>query len=100
DDAVHAFFAENEEAIREKHIRIFRNLDLAATDGKANVPVDAPQSVQALHTDWAEYRQALRDVPQQEGFPFSVEWPVSPHAAALIRSDAGAAIAGVEVQTA
>ncbi|WP_353738901.1 hypothetical protein [Burkholderia multivorans] len=39
-------------------------------------------------------------MPQQEGFPFSVEWPVSPHAAALIRSDAGAAIAGVEVQTA
>jgi len=29
---------------------------------------------------WAEYRQALRDVPQQEGFPDSVLWPVSPDA--------------------
>jgi len=25
-----------------------------------------------------EYRQALRDVPQQEGFPESVKWPVAP----------------------
>jgi len=100
DDDVHAFFAEHEEAIREKHVRIFRNLDLAATDGKANVPVDAPESVQALHADWAEYRQALRDVPQQEGFPFSVEWPVSPHAAAMTNGDVGAAISGVEVKAA
>ncbi|HDR8989929.1 TPA: phage tail assembly chaperone [Burkholderia vietnamiensis] len=100
DDDVHAFFAENEGAIRETHVRIFRNLDLAATDGKANVPVDAPASVQALHADWAAYRQALRDVPQQEGFPFSVEWPVSPHAAAMTNGDGGAAISGVEVQAA
>jgi hypothetical protein len=25
-----------------------------------------------------EYRQALRDVPQQSGFPDSVEWPAKP----------------------
>ena len=24
------------------------------------------------------YRQALRDVPQQEGFPTSVNWPIAP----------------------
>ena len=24
------------------------------------------------------YRQALRDVPQQEGFPRSVTWPIAP----------------------
>ena len=28
--------------------------------------------------DWAEYRQALRDVPDQAGFPWEVEWPVQP----------------------
>ena len=28
--------------------------------------------------DWAVYRQALRDVPQQEGFPYSVEFPQPP----------------------
>lgn len=28
--------------------------------------------------DWAIYRQALRDLPQQEGFPFDVDWPSEP----------------------
>ena len=32
----------------------------------------------ALTGEWAEYRQALLDVPQQEGFPFDVTWPVPP----------------------
>jgi hypothetical protein len=27
---------------------------------------------------WRVYRQALLDVPQQEGFPWSIEWPVKP----------------------
>lgn len=27
---------------------------------------------------WANYRQALRDVPQQTGFPWSVVWPNPP----------------------
>lgn len=27
---------------------------------------------------WAAYRQALRDVPQQSGFPASVDWPDKP----------------------
>lgn len=27
---------------------------------------------------WLSYRQALRDVPQQAGFPHSVVWPIKP----------------------
>jgi len=27
---------------------------------------------------WAEYRQALRDLPQQAGFPTEITWPVKP----------------------
>lgn len=27
---------------------------------------------------WATYRQALRDVTTQDGFPWTVEWPVAP----------------------
>lgn len=27
---------------------------------------------------WATYRQALRDVPTQAGFPWTVNWPVAP----------------------
>ncbi len=29
-------------------------------------------------TEWAAYRQALLDVPQQAGFPNTVAWPVAP----------------------
>lgn len=29
-------------------------------------------------TAWAVYRQALRDITDQEGFPSSVVWPVPP----------------------
>jgi len=27
---------------------------------------------------WKTYRQALRDIPSQEGFPNDVTWPTSP----------------------
>ena len=32
----------------------------------------------AVPIEWATYRQALRDVPQQEGFPQNVIWPTKP----------------------
>lgn len=40
-------------------------------------------SVQALHTAaaadaWTQYRQALRDVTAQAGFPASIDWPQAP----------------------
>lgn len=31
-----------------------------------------------LTAEWAAYRQYLREVPQQTGFPFEVVWPVKP----------------------
>lgn len=33
---------------------------------------------QYLRSDWAKYRKALLDVPQQEGFPASIVWPEMP----------------------
>ena len=27
---------------------------------------------------WASYRQALRDVPSQAGFPWNIQWPIQP----------------------
>lgn len=36
---------------------------------------DVPQS---LKDAWAPYRQALRDVPQQTGFPTDIVWPTKP----------------------
>ena len=31
-----------------------------------------------LKGDWAQYRQALRDLPEQAGFPFNISWPEAP----------------------
>jgi hypothetical protein len=36
---------------------------------------DAPVNKQA----WAEYRQALRDITHQTGFPTKIEWPLAPN---------------------
>lgn len=36
---------------------------------------DVPDAVSAK---WAPYRQALRDVPQQPGFPDNIQWPDKP----------------------
>ncbi len=35
---------------------------------------------EALVGGWAQYRQALRDLPEQESFPFDIDWPVPPTA--------------------
>jgi hypothetical protein len=54
------------------NIREERDAKLAATDWTqvADAPVD--------QAAWATYRQALRDIPAQEGFPSEVVWPDSP----------------------
>jgi hypothetical protein len=53
-------------------VRADRNARLAATDWTqiADSTADKPA--------WAAYRQALRDVPAQAGFPQSVTWPQEP----------------------
>jgi len=38
----------------------------------------AMESSAPLNFEWASYRQALRDVPQQSGFPTNIDWPVAP----------------------
>ena len=35
-------------------------------------------SDQTLTPEWAAYRQALRELPQQEGFPHDIKWPTEP----------------------
>lgn len=32
----------------------------------------------AERAEWATYRQALRDITTQEGFPYTITWPVRP----------------------
>lgn len=55
-----------------KEIRAQRDALLAESDWTQ--VVDAPVNQDA----WAEYRQALRDVPEQAGFPEDVIWPDAP----------------------
>lgn len=42
------------------------------------VVVKSLESGQAVPTEWANYRQALRDLPQQAGFPVTIDWPMKP----------------------
>lgn len=53
-------------------IRSERDAKLAACDWTqvADAPVD--------QAAWASYRQALRDITEQSGFPETVEWPTQP----------------------
>lgn len=53
-------------------IRTERDAKLSESDWTqvADAPVDK--------TAWATYRQSLRDVPSQSGFPNEVTWPTEP----------------------
>jgi hypothetical protein len=53
------------------------NRDARLTECDWSQLADVPN---ALRESWATYRQALRDIPQQPGFPHRVEWPASPDA--------------------
>ena len=54
-------------------VRHRRNMLLNASDW-TQLP-DVPQATKDL---WSTYRQALRDITSQSGFPTNVEWPVAP----------------------
>jgi len=54
-----------------KDARKKRDELIAKTDWRASSDVNMSQ-------EWIDYRQALRDVPQQSGFPENIEWPVEP----------------------
>lgn len=56
-------------------VRKDRTARLAACDWTQLA--DAPLTPEQLAA-WAAYRQALRDVPEQEGFPVEVVWPAKP----------------------
>jgi len=61
-----------EQAFKIYHMRQERNRMLSDCDWTqvADAPVDSDA--------WAAYRQALREVPDQAGFPWTIEWPQTP----------------------
>ena len=60
-----------EQEIAERNIRSRRDGLLQETDWMA-------LSDSTMTPEWASYRQALRDITAQEGFPYSVTWPTKP----------------------
>ena len=92
-------FAKQEEFNKlAQEIRAKRDELLAETDKemvldrlKLNMPEDISMTniVQGIkefftslkeifNSEWAKYRQSLRDIPQQPGFPYDVVWPEKP----------------------
>jgi hypothetical protein len=66
-----AAYQANLDAEAAKAVRSQRDSLLAATDWMALSDV-------TLSAEMATYRQALRDITAQEGFPHSVNWPAKP----------------------
>jgi Phage tail assembly chaperone protein len=60
------------DAEQAKSMRDQRNQKLSDSDWTQLA--DSPENKAA----WATYRQALRDVPTQAGFPWEVQWPQQP----------------------
>lgn len=56
----------------ERNVRSKRDSLLARSDWTQ--VIDAPVDQAA----WAAYRQALRDIPSQQGFPYNITWPQEP----------------------
>ena len=65
----------DKDAKQSKSVRDDRNKRLAECDWTqlADSPLDADGKLA-----WALYRQTLRMVPEQPGFPWNVEWPPIP----------------------
>ena len=72
-DADEARWAAGADTRKAAEIRAERNTRLTATDWTQ--VSDVPQAVK---DSYAPYRQALRDVPTQTGFPNQVVWPTQP----------------------
>lgn len=85
---------ERNELDAARHIRKIRNQLLAESDSKMSLDrfgLVVPSGItfsawlqffkgigSIITGEWAKYRKALRDLPEQEGFPFNIEFPVSP----------------------
>lgn len=68
-------FSDKERAEIAAEIRSKRDKLLSETDYIMAVDYPATEARKAVVS---AYRQALRDVPEQEGFPYAVVWPDKP----------------------
>ena len=66
-EAIAAIDAAQADAVRASRNEKLKDCDWTQV---ADAPVD--------QAAWATYRQALRDISTQAGFPWDIEWPVAP----------------------
>ena len=60
--------------LKADEVRTERNQKLAESDW-----TQLPDAKTAVDTEaWATYRQQLRNITEQTGFPWNIEWPVRP----------------------
>ena len=70
-----AAYKARKDAEQATSVRSDRDQRLAKTDWRV---VKALEAGALQDFAWATYRQALRDVTAQDGFPWNVTWPVEP----------------------
>ena len=61
----------SKDAEQAKSVRASRDNKLSETDWRFRSDMTPSQ-------EWKDYCQALRDVPTQAGFPWTITWPVEP----------------------
>lgn len=85
---VDAYIAEHPEMLIDMQVIEMERLTREARAKRDNLLKETVDSVNPMRwealTDvqkdaWRAYRQALLDVPQQEGFPTNIVWPEPPH---------------------
>ena len=62
------------EEVASSNVRNERNRLLTKSDWTQGKDIS-----DSVSTAWATYRQTLRDIPTQDGFPYSVIWPEVPN---------------------
>ena len=88
ENAYKAACASGDEQAAADAARVLRNRLLDLSDKEMSLDrlgldtssvIDFLASLKQIFSNgWAVYRQALRDLPQQEGFPFNITFPVAP----------------------
>ena len=66
-----AAYKASKDAEQAKSVRASRDEKLSATDWRFRSDMTPSQA-------WKDYCQALRDVPAQDGFPWTITWPIQP----------------------
>jgi hypothetical protein len=62
-------------ALSAGRVRSLRNSLLQETDW---IVIKSYERGENIPAEWELYRQALRDITQQESFPWAVDWPTQP----------------------